>query len=205
MTLNPKESRELEELLTEYRDIFIVKSDNYGRNDRVYQIVDTGEARPIRQSLRSLPLQKQVDLDKMLDDIQRCGIIEESDSPRSSPIILVWKNRNLRFSANYMKLYDVLWKDYFPLSQIDYTLVTLVEAKCFSTVDLQSHYWQGDLHLDDKEKAACSMATAVHNHVHWICNAPATFERLMEIALRGLSYKSYLMYLDEVIVIGLKL
>jgi hypothetical protein len=35
-----------------------------------------------------------------------------------------------------------------------------------------------------------------------LCNAPATLERLMETVLRGLIYDSYLVYLDDVIVIG---
>jgi hypothetical protein len=35
-----------------------------------------------------------------------------------------------------------------------------------------------------------------------LCNAPATFERLIETALRGLTYDSCLVYLDDVILIG---
>ena len=34
------------------------------------------------------------------------------------------------------------------------------------------------------------------------CNAPATFERLMDLILRGLTWKTCLVYLDDVIVIG---
>lgn len=35
-----------------------------------------------------------------------------------------------------------------------------------------------------------------------LCNGPATFERLMNKILEGLSWKTYLVYLDEVIVFG---
>ena len=35
-----------------------------------------------------------------------------------------------------------------------------------------------------------------------LCNAPATFERLRESVLRGLTYEACLVYLDDVIVIG---
>ena len=33
-----------------------------------------------------------------------------------------------------------------------------------------------------------------------LCNAPATFERLMETVLRELSYETFLKYLDEIII-----
>ncbi|GFX28125.1 hypothetical protein TNCV_424521 [Trichonephila clavipes] len=35
-----------------------------------------------------------------------------------------------------------------------------------------------------------------------LCNAPATFERLMEIVLGGLSYEAYLVYLYDIIIVG---
>ena len=35
-----------------------------------------------------------------------------------------------------------------------------------------------------------------------LCNAPATFERLMELTLSGLTWKSCLVYLDDIIVYG---
>jgi hypothetical protein len=60
----------LEELLTEYEDIFAMDSDDYGWTNRVYHRTDTGEARLIRQPPRRLPLAKQADVGMMLKDIQ---------------------------------------------------------------------------------------------------------------------------------------
>jgi hypothetical protein len=112
--LSDAEVRELEELLTEYGDIFAMKSDDYGWIDRVYRRIDTGNARPIRQSLRTLHLAKQAEVGKMLDDIQRREVIEESDSPWPSPVVLVWKkNGDLRFCVDYRELNDVTKKDCF--------------------------------------------------------------------------------------------
>jgi hypothetical protein len=79
--LDDGEFRELEELVAEYEDIFAVDSQDHGRTIKVYHRIDTGEARPIRQPPRRLPLAKQAEVSEMLDDIQRLRIIEESDSP----------------------------------------------------------------------------------------------------------------------------
>jgi hypothetical protein len=113
----------------------------------VYHHIDTGDARPIRQSPRRIPLAKQAEAREMLDDMQRHGIIEESDSPWSSPVVLVRKkNGELRFCVDYRKLNDVTKKDCFPLHRIDETLDTLAGAKWFSTLDLERSYWQVDVH-----------------------------------------------------------
>jgi hypothetical protein len=73
--LSDAESRKLEELLTEYGDIFAI--DSNGRTDKVYHRIHSGEARPIRHPPRRLPLAKQADVGEMLKDIQRRGFTEE--------------------------------------------------------------------------------------------------------------------------------
>jgi hypothetical protein len=87
----------------------------------------------------------------MLEDMRQRGVIEESDSPWSSPVVLVpKKNGDLCFCVDYRKLNDVTRKDCFPLPRIDDTLDTLAGAKWFPTLDLKSGYWQVGLHMDDK-------------------------------------------------------
>jgi hypothetical protein len=61
---------------------------------------------------RKLPLAKQAEIGKMLDDIQHRGVNEELDSPWSSHVILAWKrNGDLRFCVDYRKLSDVTKKE----------------------------------------------------------------------------------------------
>jgi hypothetical protein len=94
----------LEELLTEYEDC--------RRSNKVYHRVDTGDARPIRQPPRRIPLAKQAEVNEMLD-MQRRGVIEELDNPRLSPVVLVRKKKGeLRVGLDYRKLNDVTKKDF---------------------------------------------------------------------------------------------
>jgi hypothetical protein len=68
----------------------------------------------------------------MLEDMQQRGVIEESDSPWSSPVVLVRnKNGDLRFCVDYRKLNDVTRKDCFSLPRIDDTLDMLQEPDGF--------------------------------------------------------------------------
>ena len=60
------------------------------------------------------------------------------------------------------------------------------------------------MNLEDKEKTAFS--TPFHGLYHFnvmpfgLCNAPETFERLMENVLEGLQFKTLLIYLDNIII-----
>jgi hypothetical protein len=73
-----EEIQEMEELLTEYEDIFAGADEDYGRTNKVYHRIDTGDARPIRQPPRRIPLAKQAEVKEMLDKMQRHGVNEES-------------------------------------------------------------------------------------------------------------------------------
>jgi hypothetical protein len=79
--LSNRKFQELEEPLAEYEDIFAVDSKDYRWANRMYHRIDTGDARPIFQSPRRLPLEKQAEISKMLNDMQRRWVMEESDSP----------------------------------------------------------------------------------------------------------------------------
>jgi hypothetical protein len=82
-------------------------SDDYEQTDKMYPRNDIGKARPVHQHARSLPVAKQANVGQILDDMQRRGVIEESDSPWSSLVVLVRKNGDLRLCVDYRQINDV--------------------------------------------------------------------------------------------------
>ena len=106
---------------------------------------------------------------------------------------------------DYRKLNAMTVKDAFPIPRIDDSLDALAGSRWFSTLDLTSGYWQVALDDDAKEKSAFVVRGGLFN---WrvmpfgMCNAPSTFERLMERVLNGLHWEILLVYLDDVIVYG---
>ena len=62
-----------------------------------------------------------------------------------------------------------------------------------------------DIADSDREKTAFSVGNSLWLFTvmpFGLCNAPATFERLMERVLSGLHWKACLVYLDDIIVVG---
>jgi len=81
------------------------------------------------------------------------GIIQPSQSPWSSPIVLVKKkNGKMRFCVDYRKLNKVTKRDAYLLPRIDEILDSLGKAKWFTSLDLASGYWQVKMDPKDKKK-----------------------------------------------------
>ena len=79
----------------------------------------------------------------------------------------------------------------------------LGSAKLFSTLDLQSGYWQIEMDKDDRAKTAFITKHGLfeYNKMPFgLATAPSTFQRCMEMVLRGLQWKSLLIYLDDIII-----
>jgi hypothetical protein len=89
-------------ILTEYEYINAGADEDYGRTNKVNHCIDTGDPRSFRQTPRRIPLAKQAQVKEVLYKMQRHGVIEESESPWPSPVVLDRKkNGELRFSLHY--------------------------------------------------------------------------------------------------------
>ena len=78
-------------------------------------------------------------------------------------------------------------------------------SKWFSTLDLISGYWQVEMSPEDQEKTAFCTPEGLFEFTvmpFGLCNAPATFQCLMDLVLSGLQWTEYLVYLDDVIILG---
>ena len=134
------------------------------------------------------------------------GVIQPSDSPWSSPIVLAKKkDGSVRFCIDYRKVNAITRKDAYPLPRIDETLDTLAGSKLYTTLDLKTGYWQVEVENEDRAKTEFSTPDRLYEFKvmpFGLCNAPATFQRLMDRVLHGLKWYSCLVYIDDIVVVG---
>ena len=160
---------------------------------------------PLRQPYRrqnpAVRREEMTQVQQMLSS----NVIRPSNSPWASPVVMVRKkDGSLRFCVDFRQLNAATIKDAHPLPRIDDLLDALHGAKRFSTLDLKSGYWQVPIAEQDKEKTAfrtSSRQLFEFNQIPFgLCNAPATFSRLMDRLLAGLHWETCLFYLDDIIV-----
>lgn len=196
--------REAQRMLARKRDAFMLEGDELGKTNLVQHEIHTNTQVPLRQRARRLPIHQREEGERQVQDMLEKGLIEPSQSPWASPVVLVRKkDGSTRFCIDYRRLNDVTIKDAYPLPRIDESLDALSGADCFSTLDLASGYWQVGLAPAAKEKSAFVTNNGLYQFnvmPFGLSNAPSTFERLMERVLAGLQWQLCLVYLDDVIV-----
>ena len=194
----------LEQLLVRYEDVFSKSEYDLGRTDAIKHCIDTGSAKPVRQQLRRFPPAHVETISKHVDDMLSQGIIEPTSSPWASNVVLVRKkDSSYRCCIDYRQLNSVTRRDAYPLPRIDSCLDAMSEAKWFSTFDMRSSYHQVPVAKEDTDKTAFICPRGMYKYKTMpfgLCNAGATFQRLMDVVLSGLHMDICLVYLDDIIV-----
>ena len=198
-SLSFEQQRDLRRVIEEYQDVFSKEGNPISSTSLVEQEIHT-TGLPIRLPFRRQnPIVRDIE-QQQVKEMLRDEVIRPSTSPWASPVVMVKKkDGSMRFCVDFSKMNDA-----HPLPRIDDTLESLHGAQYLTTLDLKSGYWQVPIKEEDKEKTAfCTSSGQLYefNQLPFgLCNAPATFSRLMDRTLAGLAWNICLYYLNDIIV-----
>ncbi len=184
--------------------MFSAHDGDLGCTDLISHEIPVLDSAPVRQRYRRIPPSEYEVVKAHINQLLETNVIRESCSPYASPIVLVRKkDGSLRMCVDYRQLNAKTRKDAFPLPRIEESLDFLTGAGWFSTMDLVSGYSQVPvLEKDIPKTAFCTLFGLFEFNCmpFGLCNAPSTFQRLMERMFGDQEGSSLLLYLDDIVV-----
>ena len=165
--------------------------------------LEPGKAPPVRGLYRMSPSELQ-ELKSLLSELLAKDFIAPSASPFAAPVLFVSKkDGSRRLCTDFRALNQITVKNRYPLPRIEDLQDCLQKAKVFSKIDLTSGYWQIPIRREDQRKTAFRTR---YGHYEWkvmpfgLCNAPATFQRMMNEIFRDFLDVCVVIYLDDILV-----
>lgn len=191
-------------LLAEFADVFEPLPPGLPPKRSVEHAIELqpGATVPVRPYYR-MSVPEQLELKRQLLELEEKGWITPAVSSFGAGVLLVKKkDGTMRLCVDYRALNKATVKDVFPLPRIDDVFDQMRNARYFSKLDMQQGYHQMRVKPADVHKTA--FRTRFGNW-SWLvmpfglCNAPASWQRLMQVTLEGLE-TFCAVYLDDIAI-----
>lgn len=197
--LSGEQVQEVQELLVKYLEVL---TDLPGKTTVVEHDIKLTTSQPIRSRPYRLPYASRKHVQEEVDSMLKMGVIEPSESPYASPIVLVdKKDGSKRFCVDFRALNRTTIFDAEPLPDPEEIFASLSQKKYFSKFDLSKGYWQVPVRKDVRPLTAFLTSDGLYQFrmmPFGLVNAPATFTRLMRRVLHGLSNTNN--FIDDILI-----
>lgn len=169
-------------------EVFAQHELDFDSTDKIKHHIKLSDETPFKHRARPIHPQDIEAVCNHLQQLLNAEVIHESESPFSSPIIVVRKkNGDVRLCIDYRRLNLQTVKDSYALPNLEESFSVLNGSRWSSVLDLKSGFYQIEMEETDKHKTAfvCPLGLFEFNRMpQGITNAPSTFQRLMERCIR---------------------
>ena len=201
----PELALKFERMLMEHHNIFSLELNEIGCTDTAEHVIELLDTEPFKERFHCIAPSLVEEVREHLKEMLDGGVICPSQSPWCNAVVLVRKkDGGLQFCIDFRRLNSRTKKDAYPLPRMQETMESMVGARFFSTMDLKSGFWQVKMAKDSQQYTAFTVGSmGVYEFLrmpYGLCNALATFHRLMQNCLGELNLTYALIYLDDVIV-----
>ena len=204
---SPENAVAVRELVLAYHDVFALESNELGCSITIEHEIHIENDEPFKERFQRIPLPLMEEVCASLWDMLEAGVIHLSQSPWCNAVVLVQKkDSTLRFCVDFRCLNACMKKDSYPLPWIQEALESMAGSAHFSSMDFKSGFWQIKMAPESQQYTAFTVGNLEFYEFTRmplrLCNAPATFQCLMQNTLGELNLMYCVIYLDNVIVFG---
>lgn len=190
--------------LNQYRDCFAKDLSELGQTMVAEMNIQLADTEPIVYRPYKLSHSEREEVRIMVDELLKYDIIQESQSPYASPVLLVKKKTgDKRLCVDYRALNKKTIKQHYPLPRIEDQIDRLAGNKFFCALDLASGYYQIPLSKESRSKSSFVTPDGQFEFKRMpfgLANAPAVFQRTINLVLGNLRYNIALAYMDDILV-----
>ena len=200
--LDATTQQQLDFLLRTFKDQFAKDETTIGTTPLTQISIDTGDSDPVSQKPYPVAMKHYQWVKEEIDKLLEAGVIRNSHSSWSAPIIVVPKgDGDKRLVIDYRVLNKVTRKFVWPVPKVEDIFSQHNGAKYFSTLNLRAGYCHIGLTTDSIPKTAFTSPFGKYEYVKVpfrLAQVPAYFQELMTGVLKDLPFA--MAYLDDIII-----
>ena len=194
-------------LVLAFHDIFVLEGNELSCTSAVEHEIRITDSEPFKEQFRHIPPLLLEEVHDSLHDMLDAGAIHPNQSLWCKAVVLIRKiDGLLHFYMDFCRLNVCTKKDSYPLLWIQEALESMVGAAHFSMMDFKSGFLQVKMVPGSQQYTTFTVGNLGFNEFtrmpFGLCNAPVTFQHLMQNTLGELNLSYCIIYLDDVIVFG---